>query len=1637
MSQFYAASALLLLSLPYAFAVPLAADGALPGALSNVLPGTPAAALPDTRPNTLPRPISGALPQALPEALPQPLPDFQLFDSTSPVDGVTLPSTDDVSIQTAPAAPAVLYLPEASPSTLEALDVSTLPGGVLTAPDAPVAPGASLPFLPNADVSDLTGGALIEPAIPIDLPSFEPNMEDGTFWGVPENDLSTPAPPSVESAIGAGTWPEALGELPTADATFPTVPSNAIFIDPILSSVAGPTVPTNAIFIDPILSPVTGAPAVLADPPILPSALPAFDYLPEALPEAVPGGLPASSEVNPATLPATPDVVSEASSEAPLHLNQSKFADLLQQISTVIRSFFDVLPDRPAPLTSLPQADASTVLKSRDAASILSLPVPPLGSSLVRRQTHDRDKPNTYPLTGVSHSNPLTGLFLPLLRLMDELLRNIPVVSTASPMTPQEALSALGKRDIATLEPAQAFEILKNLVSLALKVVATLPLPTSAITNAIPLDTALGNIAKRDLTSLDPSIAFDLVKQVLNLLSGIVGNIPIVGDAAETVPIETILSMANGLGKRDVSITPSVAFAILRQILGLAETLILSIPGVPSIIGQSPLDTLATKVPVNSLTSDLPLDETVAKLPLGAVTSALDGVTSKLPVGLIPGVNTKRDLSSLPANAVIELVQQILAMALSLAKTLPGVSDVLSKVSLDQVIGATGGLPLDTLTNLAGGLPARKRDLSDLPVSIDVVTSLLQTLLDLALTVLGSIPIPEDIASLLPLDSATSTLGGLDKRELLLEQQQLIEIATAKSFELQQAITQLKALQVQASQQHHMDKREQLPFDASALTKLSPTIISLLETVLKITETLAIPSAVTDKVSVDKLTGTLGSATGGTGARSEKRTLPADTRILTGLLSSIINILDTFLGLTKSIPAVGGVAGKIAVQPVSALGGATGKLPLDPATVVDKIPVTLSALTGTLGSLGSRSEKRQVPGGLDDTVITSLLTTVINLLSRVLKLTRLPDISTVTSKLPVNPIALASGLPVDPATLASKLPVPVNPPALASGLPVDPATLASKLPVLVNPPALASGLPVDPATLASKLPILVNPLAFTSGLPVDPATLASKLPIDPLSIASGLPVNPLVALGNPLVDPATLVPKIPTNLLGPINILPINPPSLTSILPVDPVSLTNKLPLGGGLGARGGPLRARQILGGLGGLARPLTGSISTLPVGSAIPDVSSPLDTLPILPLNGVPSLNTLPLTLPLNGVPALGTLPVPINSVPLPLGSIVASSVLPSVIPAPLSSAAGPVPNIVNPVLNNAGSSFNVAVPAGPVLNIANPTLNNAGSSFNVAAPARPIVAAAESALAAATPLISAVAPVQSAIAPIQSAIAPVTGALLPILNTPAPIFAAAKPVTDVAKTILPLSVVQQLVGLLKTLLGLESLKIPVVKREATMSKKRQDVSEAFIKKFIADWHTTGAEMTSLSSAAVNSLMQHFLEPSASPLSTVYLKKFPLRFWDFVREYWIFAQIMNNATMEDKVDILRAMFDGTSLNRSDKREMRHGYRYGVGEDGLPDEGVALDDAEKFGEEDFEAIFGPFGSLDPLDLANWVPITELLAPASGKEDALAPTEDSVTADKMDVEATDDVDDDYFDADEFSVEQGIDAHADEFAGDGF
>ncbi|KAH7076902.1 hypothetical protein BKA63DRAFT_510973 [Paraphoma chrysanthemicola] len=94
-------------------------------------------------------------------------------------------------------------------------------------------------------------------------------------------------------------------------------------------------------------------------------------------------------------------------------------------------------------------------------------------------------------------------------------------------------------------------------------------------------------------------------------------------------------------------------------------------------------------------------------------------------------------------------------------------------------------------------------------------------------------------------------------------------------------------------------------------------------------------------------------------------------------------------------------------------------------------------------------------------------------------------------------------------------------------------------------------------------------------------------------------------------------------------------------------------------------------------------------------------------------------------------------------------------------------------------------------------------------------------------------------------------------------------------------------------------------------------------------------------------------------------------------------FHEFLQSLDPQDQKELLEAISLGlgTKAHKSkSKRSMRYGTRgypasspLYLAEDGLPDEGPKLDDAEQFGSE-FYDILGPEGSLDPLGLRDPVP---------------------------------------------------------------
>jgi hypothetical protein len=532
------------------------------------------------------------------------------------------------------------------------------------------------------------------------------------------------------------------------------------------------------------------------------------------------------------------------------------FNSIVQQIANVISSFFTVVAGAAAPPMPVVTNDVSSFLNATGAPFPLTN-----GTSRIRRQL------NPGPVSKITDTlpikapvNSLASLYKPLLELAATLLNNLP---GASSVTPKVSLNdILGKRDLSGIEPTQALGILKQLIAIALHLNEQLP-STSAVTDALPpLD--LGSLGKRDLEGVDPATTLKVVKQILSLLTRLLGSVPVVADAAKAEPLDTVLSGADwgGLGKRAVPVDPSAALAIFKQILGLASKLANSIPVVGDVVSN---------VPLESVTSSIPLDT----------------VKSTIPVGTLLGGIGKRDLpvSGLPVGVLTDLVEKLLGIALGLAKTLPVAGDVVSQV------------PLDTVTSPVEELG--KRDLPPgLPTS--VITDLVLKLLGIALDLTKSLPFAKDVTSKLPLDTVTNLAGGLGKRNTLTQEERtLLAVATAKAAELKQLIAELKA------QRTHLQKRQ---LDTGDLTGLLAALFSLIDTVLGIAKDAPVVGDVASKLPVDQSTLT-------------------DTLPLDGNLFDPSALIDT--------------------RPVDGL-------LIDSPFLIESLPAETAILSGTVGDLKSR-----------------------------------------------------------------------------------------------------------------------------------------------------------------------------------------------------------------------------------------------------------------------------------------------------------------------------------------------------------------------------------------------------------------------------------------------------------------------------------------------------------------------------------------------------------------------------------------------------------------------------------------------------------------------------------------------------------
>jgi hypothetical protein len=110
----------------------------------------------------------------------------------------------------------------------------------------------------------------------------------------------------------------------------------------------------------------------------------------------------------------------------------------------------------------------------------------------------------------------------------------------------------------------------------------------------------------------------------------------------------------------------------------------------------------------------------------------------------------------------------------------------------------------------------------------------------------------------------------------------------------------------------------------------------------------------------------------------------------------------------------------------------------------------------------------------------------------------------------------------------------------------------------------------------------------------------------------------------------------------------------------------------------------------------------------------------------------------------------------------------------------------------------------------------------------------------------------------------------------------------------------------------------------------RTRQMLAKADVAKFIQKWQQKGAAMTEATPATVNQMMEAFMNPTTASMSASALDQYPDSMKEFAMGLNNLAQYMEHmgATSEDKVDVLKAMFDDSAKVPSSKRSMRRGSR-------------------------------------------------------------------------------------------------------------
>lgn len=639
------------------------------------------------------------------------------------------------------------------------------------------------------------------------------------------------------------------------------------------------------------------------------------------------------------------------------------------------------------------------------------------------------------------------------------------------------------------------------------------------------------------------------------------------------------------------------------------------------------------------------------------------------------------------------------------------------------------------------------------------------------------------------------------------------------------------------------------------------------------------------------------------GALKPATSLTSATNGLTGAVNPATGLISVTGGLINGL--TGTTASLVAVAPV--VNGVTGT-----AGSLTNVAGSLLAVESVLPSTPSLPAVGVVASALPAVDgLAGVASSVIGLVGSLTKVAgSLPTISSLTSVLPAVPAVggLASGLPV-----ISSLPVVLGLPAtgdLAEN--VLAGVVSSALPILASVTgALPTVLPVVTGvlgslpgadavsvlpTVGSTLPLLpaVPDLGVLSGFPSIPE-LPSLPGLPNLGALSGLFPLPAVS------DVAAILPSLPA-----VTGLPALPSSVSlpgglsalSSLPIPPLSGLPPPSLSGGLLA-------------VTGLALP-----SDLPAVSGLPSVPSGVPAAPVVPtLPDIPSLLSAP-SLP--GLPALPGLP----GVPTLTGGALSLLGLPSLPGVPTLPDGAPtlpgVPSLLGG-LSNLPATGALTSPLAPLTGAIAPATNLAGNALSTAKNLAPQLNVLQQALASILSKLQGILKTSNRVTPLTKRDSSVS--TYPILYEPQ------------SYASLELggggSVPNNAAHVVKAPAGIKRHERLFVHAQALIDK-RQILTKAAVQKFITKWHQEGAALADAAPGTVNDLMEAFMDHSSAPMTATTLSKYPDSMKNFAMEYYNFAQYMDNMNVspEDKVDILKAMFDGFDNTSHGKRSMRHGSR-------------------------------------------------------------------------------------------------------------